>query len=74
MSPTLLEVIVAILLLWVAWRIGVLIAPRLIKSFISFWRVGKPPVDFGPQGSEKNITPPAVATEESRPNYASPRK
>ena len=71
MSPTLLELIVAILLLVIAWQIGVSIAPRLIASFIAFWRAGKPPVTYGPHGPEKNITPPATPGDKSRQNYAS---
>ena len=60
MSPTLLELIFAILLLVVAWKIAVRITPRLIAAFISFWRDSKPPVSYGPRGPEKNITPPAA--------------
>ena len=74
MTPTLLEAILAIFVLWVAWQIAVLVAPRLLRSFLLFWRISKPPVNFGPQGSEKNITPPAAANEAPRQNYASPRK
>ena len=74
MSPTLLEIVVAILLLFVAWQIGVRIAPRLIRPLISFWRDGKPPVDPGPRGPEKNITPPPAADETPSPDYASHRK
>ena len=33
MSPTLLEGVIAILLVWIAWRIGSLLAPRIIRRF-----------------------------------------
>jgi hypothetical protein len=33
MSPTLLEGAIAILLVWIAWRIGVLLAPWVIRRF-----------------------------------------
>jgi hypothetical protein len=33
MSPTLLEGAIAILLVWIAWRIGVLLAPHIIRRF-----------------------------------------
>jgi hypothetical protein len=33
MSPTLLEGTIAIFLLWSAWRIGVLLAPWVIRRF-----------------------------------------
>lgn len=60
MTPTLLELIVAVLLLVTAWRIGVLIAPRVLHSFLAFWRAPRPvsPPDDGRQ--EKNITPPGA--------------
>lgn len=32
MSPTLLEGATAILLLWIAWKIGSLLAPRIIRK------------------------------------------
>ncbi len=42
MSPTLLEGVIAILLVWIAWRIGVLLAPLVIRRFRD-GRVQKPP-------------------------------
>jgi hypothetical protein len=33
MSPTLLEGAIAILLVWIAWRIGSLLGPRIIRRF-----------------------------------------
>ncbi|MGA3170456.1 MAG: hypothetical protein ABSE62_05530 [Chthoniobacteraceae bacterium] len=33
MSPTLLEGVIAVLLIWIAWRIGSLLAPRIIRRF-----------------------------------------
>lgn len=60
MSPTLLELIVAILLLWVAWQIGVLLGPRVVAAFLAFWRDGQTPyVRRDPTRPEKNITPPS---------------
>jgi hypothetical protein len=35
MSPTLLEGAIAILLVWIAWRIGVLLTPCIIRRFKS---------------------------------------
>jgi hypothetical protein len=33
MSPTLLESVVAVLLLWLAWQIGLALAPRVLAYF-----------------------------------------
>lgn len=33
MTPTWLEIAVAALLLWVAWQVGVILAPRLVRRF-----------------------------------------
>jgi hypothetical protein len=33
MSPTLLEGAIAVLLVWIAWRIGCLLAPRIVRRF-----------------------------------------
>lgn len=66
MSPTLLELTVAILLLWLAWQIGVQVAPRVLASFLSFWRTPKPP-GAGSWRSEKNVTPPSTASTETPP-------
>jgi hypothetical protein len=44
MSPTLLEGAIAILLVWIAWRIGSLLAPHIVRRFrerASRWE--KPP-------------------------------
>jgi hypothetical protein len=57
MSPTLLELIVACLLLWVAWQLGVRLAPLVFAAFISFWRNPAPPLDPDHRPAEKNITP-----------------
>jgi hypothetical protein len=35
MSPTLLEGAIAVFLVWIAWRIGVLLAPWVIRRFRS---------------------------------------
>jgi hypothetical protein len=40
MSPTLLEGAIAVLLVWIAWRIGVLLTPWVIRRFR---REPKPP-------------------------------
>ena len=74
MTPTLLEAVVVLLLFWVAWQIGVAVAPRVIASFLAFWRGNRPPADFRPRNSEKNITPPADAGENTPRNYGSSRK
>jgi hypothetical protein len=47
MSPTLLELAVALLLLWAAWEIGLILAPRIIFYFRRVFR--RPP-----------LTPPSV--------------
>ena len=77
MSPTLLELIVAILLLWVAWQIGMLIGPRVIASFVSFWRDSRPSFHSG-RWPEKNVTPtPPAASDEPPPPpppHGHPRK
>ena len=36
MSPTLLELVVALLLVWLAWQIGKLLAPRLLAALLAF--------------------------------------
>ena len=33
MTPTLLEGAIAILLVWIAWQIGSLLAPRIMRRF-----------------------------------------
>ena len=66
MSPTLLELIVFVLLLWVAWQIGVWIAPRVFASFTSFWRSSKPPGDPERWPPEKNVTPSSTSDKKSR--------
>ena len=42
MSPTLLEFVVAILLLWVAWQIGLALAPHVSAYFRRLRRPEKP--------------------------------
>ena len=68
MSPTLLELIVAVLLLWVAWQIGVIIAPKVLASFMAFWRTPKPPLQPD-QWPEKNVTPPSAPGEKPPPSF-----
>ena len=43
MSPTLLEGAIAILLLWIAWRIGSLLAPWIVRRFRDRRSAGKAP-------------------------------
>jgi hypothetical protein len=43
MTPTLLEGAIAVLLLWISWRIGSLLAPRIMRRFKG--RSGKTPPD-----------------------------
>ena len=47
MSPTLLEGAIAILLVWIAWRIGVLIAP-LITRRLKSRKKPRDPIDKPP--------------------------
>ncbi len=61
MSPTLLELVVAVLLLYVAWQIATWIGPSLLASLVSFWRGPRPPADPDPLSSAKNVTPPGKA-------------
>jgi len=49
MSPTLLEGAIAVLLLWIAWRIGSLLAPRIMARFRQRSAANK-----------KNKTPPTI--------------
>ena len=60
MSPTLLELVVALLLLWLAWQIGKLLAPRLLAALLTFWRNPTIPSSSDRIRPEKNITPPAA--------------
>ena len=55
MSPTLLEATIAVLLLWLAWQIGTLIAPRVSRWFARNFSRSRP--DSFPAAREKNITP-----------------
>ena len=73
MSPTLLELIVAILLVWVAWQIGVLIAPRILASFLAYWRPTKPSAPPSPDSwrAAKNVTPSA-STDKTPPHAQRP--
>ncbi len=60
MSPTLLELFVAVLLLYVAWQVATWIGPSLFASFVSFWRIPRPRVDPDPLSRAKNVTPPGT--------------
>ena len=77
MTPTLLELIVAALLLWIAWQIGVLIAPRILASFLAFWRSPRAPLRSDDElRREKNINTPGAApgnTSTSSPHGRSGR-
>lgn len=57
MSPTLLEVTVAVLLLWLAWQIGLLIAPHVLRYFNITFRRADLDVGGAPVRPEKNVTP-----------------
>ena len=61
MSPTLLELVVALLLIVAAWRIAKWIAPEIMAAMAAFWRGANPPEERGPWPPEKNITPPAAS-------------
>jgi len=54
MTPTLLEGAIAILLVWIAWQIGSLLAPRIIRRFKGRSSSGKTPPD------RKNKPPPFI--------------
>ena len=49
MSPTLLEGAIAILLVWIAWRIGLLLTPWVVRRF----KLQKKPAD-------RNTKPPNI--------------
>lgn len=57
MSPTLLEVTVGVLLLWLAWQIGLLIAPYVIRYFRVTFRQADLTNAGKPSRPEKNVTP-----------------
>ncbi|MBE7158173.1 MAG: hypothetical protein INR62_07025 [Rhodospirillales bacterium] len=57
MSPTLLELVVVVLLLYVAWQIASRIGPSLLASLVAYWRSPRPPVDSDPLSNAKNVTP-----------------
>jgi hypothetical protein len=42
MSPTFLEYVVAVLLLWVAWQIGLVLTPHVIAYFRRLTRRPRP--------------------------------
>ncbi len=67
MSPTLLELIVALLLLWLAWQIGKILAPRLLGALLDFWRNPTATSSSGQPRQEKNITPPAAVPGKTPP-------
>jgi hypothetical protein len=54
MSPTLLEGAIALLLVWFAWRIGALLAPRVLHRF----RRRRPPGQDSSDHSDKQ--PPII--------------
>ena len=45
MSETLMEGVIVVLLVWIAWRIGSILAPRLIRRFRGRRSQGKTPPD-----------------------------
>jgi len=49
MSPTLLEGAIAVVLVWIAWRIGSLLAPRIAGRF-----------KRRPSSDKKNKPPPTI--------------
>lgn len=63
MSPTWLEIAVAVLLLWVAWQIGVMLAPRVVRRFRA--RFSTPPTPPAPpEASPDRQKPPALKNRE----------
>ena len=69
MSPTLLELVVALLLLWLAWQIGKLLAPRFLAALLSFWRSPTVRSSSDRPRPEKNITPSASRPVTPPPRY-----
>ena len=67
MSPTLLELVVALLLFWLAWQIAKLLAPRFLAALLTFWRSPTVPRSPDQRRSEKNITPPAATPGKTPP-------
>ena len=57
MSPTFLELVVAVILVLLAWVIALMISPRLLASFIAYWRSPRPPVNTDPFPNEKKRYP-----------------
>ena len=74
MSPTLLELIVVAVLLYLAWQIGRLIAPWVFASLAAFWRDARPPADPERWPPEKNITPPPTSDANPHPTHERPRR
>ena len=74
MSPTLLELIVALILVWAAWEIGVWLAPRVFGSIAAFWRGARPPAEPTRWPPEKNITPPAERAKNPPPPHGNIHK
>lgn len=56
MSPTWLEIAVAILLVWVAWRIGSLLTPWVISR----WRASREEQSVSGRSAERTGKPPSL--------------
>ena len=78
MSPTLLELTVAIVLLLSAWPIGTRLAPYVFTFFAWLWRDPALPPDPDPDcwPPEKNVTPPGTMPDAptSRQTHDRPSK
>lgn len=68
MSPTLLEVTVGILLLWLAWQIGLLIAPPVLRYFKTTLRGDDLRPGAASRRPEKNVTPRSHPEMQPPPN------
>jgi len=62
MSPTWLEIAVAILLLWIAWRIGLLLAPWIIAKFRA--RFSSTSSAAATNAANHKVKPPALTNKE----------
>ena len=74
MSPTLLELIVAIALVCLAWKIGVWLAPWVFRPFVTFWRDAKRPAEPTHWPPEKNVTPLAERAKHPQSSHGNVHK
>ena len=65
MSPTLLELVVTVFVLVLAWLIGAWIAPRLIAWIVVFWR--------GPRLPGRGVAPTNVPSPSDHARLLPPK-